>query len=434
MQNQGFPQLNAVSIETLGVFLFFALTFAVPSGYSYGATLLLGGGLFYVAKRPALSLSTEDKAIAGVLIAYFLVSLLSILYLQNNPKSLDQSVRSLLAVPILLWMLHTPYTIAALWSGVALGVSSSVGIAIWQLHGLGYDRAEGYLNIIHFGNIALIFGVFCLGGLFWARTRGRKAWWWRAAFVLGIACSLYSVVASGSRGSWVAIPPIALLFCVAFIERRNAWQSITAGAIVAVIVAGLFLMPDSRLKTRYDAAVSDIVLFMQKDEADTSIGARFVMWDGAIENIAKKPWLGWNEQAYADELKRMVTTGEVDEVALKFSDNLHNNYLQAWAFQGVPGLLALLALYLVPLVAFCRRLRDADITVRVLAFCGSSLVAGYVFFGLTQVILRRNNGIMFLLLSLVILWAAMRHAERKRGQTPGRGSDPKTPQSIHELL
>src|SRR5690606_32151021 len=185
----------------------------------------------------------------------------------------------------------------------------------------------------------------------------------------------------------------------------------------------LFMMPDSRLKARYDAAVSDIALFLKKDEADTSIGARFVMWDGAIENIAKKPWLGWNEQEYADELQRMVKAGVLDDVALKFSDNLHNNYLQAWAFQGVPGLLALLALYAVPLAGFCRRLRHADITVRTLAFCGSSLVAGYVFFGLTQVILRRNNGIMFLVLSLVILWAAMRYAERRAGVRPRREND-----------
>lgn len=424
MQNRRLPQLTAVSIETLGVFLFFALTFALPSGYSYGATVLLLGGLVYVAKRPAMSLSAEDKAIAWVLTGYFLVSLLSILYLQNNTKSLDQSLRCLLAVPILLWMLHVRFHLAALWAATVLGIVSSVGIAVWQLYGLGYDRAEGYLNIIHFGNIALIFGVFCLGGLFWAGTQGRKAWWWRAAFVLGIACSLYSVIASGSRGSWVAMPAIALLFCVAFIDRRNAARAAVAGAVVAIVVAGLFMMPDSRLKARYDAAVSDIALFLKKDEADTSIGARFVMWDGAIENIAKKPWLGWNEQEYADELQRMVKAGVLDDVALKFSDNLHNNYLQAWAFQGVPGLLALLALYAVPLAGFCRRLRHADITVRTLAFCGSSLVAGYVFFGLTQVILRRNNGIMFLVLTLVILWAAMRYAEAKgsdpiRGRTPG---------------
>lgn len=417
MQNRRLPQLTAVSIETLGVFLFFALTFALPSGYSYGASVLLLGGLAFVAQRPAMSLSAEDKAVAWVLAVYFLVSLLSILYLDNSTKSLDQSLRCLLAIPILLWMLHVPFQLAALWAGTVLGVVSSVGIAVWQLYGLGYDRAEGYLNIIHFGNIALVFGVFCLGGMFWAGTRGRKAWWWRAAFVLGIACSLYSVVASGSRGSWVAMPAIALLFCVAFIDRRNAWRAGIAGAVAAVVVAGLFAMPDSRLKARYDAAVSDIVLFMQKDEADTSIGARFVMWDGAVENISKRPWLGWNEQEYANELQRMVDAGVLDDVALKFSDNLHNNYLQAWAFQGLPGLLALLALYAVPLAGFCRRLRHADITVRTLAFCGSSLVAGYVFFGLTQVILRRNNGIMFLVLSLVILWAAMRRAEK--GGSPG---------------
>src|SRR5690606_28653427 len=211
MQNRLLPQLTAVSIETLGVFLFFALTFALPSGYSYGATVLLLGGLVYVAKRPAMSQSAEDKAIAWVLTGYFLVSLLSILYLQNNTKSLDQSLRCLLAVPILLWMLHVRFHLAALWAATVLGIVSSVGMATWQRYGLDYGAAEGRLDIMPGRMSALIFGVFCLGGLFWARTQGRKACWWRAACVLGIACSRYGVIASGSRGSWVAMPAIALL-------------------------------------------------------------------------------------------------------------------------------------------------------------------------------------------------------------------------------
>jgi O-antigen ligase len=34
-------------------------------------------------------------------------------------------------------------------------------------------------------------------------------------------------------------------------------------------------------------------------------------------------------------------------------------------------------------------------------------------FGLTQVILGRNNGVMFFLVSLAIWWAAMRQAEAR---------------------
>src|SRR5690606_26799968 len=185
-----------------------------------------------------------------------------------------------------------------------------------------------------------------------------------------------------------------LLYAAAFITRRNAaWAG---GGVAAILVAAgvMFSMPDSKLRERYDAAITDIRLY-QQGEADTSLGARFVMWEGAVRNIPERFWLGWNHDEYDARIAERVASGELDEVALKFTDNLHNSYLQALAFQGVAGLLALLAIYLVPLYGFCRRLRHSDITVRTLAYCGAAVCASYVFFSLTQVILWRNNGIMF---------------------------------------
>src|SRR5690606_15653053 len=125
----------------------------------------------------------------------------------NDFYDLDQPLRAALAVPVLWMLLRLPYDLRWLWAGIVVGVALSVGVGWWQLNVLQLDRAEGYLNIIHFGNIALVFGAFCAAGLQWAGRlprRQRRLWW--AAFALGIASSGYSIVASGSRGSWVALP------------------------------------------------------------------------------------------------------------------------------------------------------------------------------------------------------------------------------------
>lgn len=406
-----------------GVGLFFGLMFALRSGYSYGAALLLVLSLWCVfapscrAYRGAPPLSGDDRAVLGALLAYFVVALAATGWLSNDFGDLDQPMRAALTVPVLWMLLRIPYDLRWLWGGVVLGVTLSVSIAWWQLHVLGYDRAEGYLNIIHFGNIALVFGAFCAAGLQWAsaQLQGRRCALWQAMFILGMVSSAYSIVASGSRGSWVALPVLLLLYAAAFITRRNAaWAG---GGVLAILVAAgvMFSMPDSKLRERYDAAITDIRLYHQ-GEADTSLGARFVMWEGAFLNIPERFWLGWNHDEYDARIEERVAAGELDAVALRFTDNLHNSYLQALAFQGVAGLLALLAVYLVPLYGFCRRLRDADTTVRVLAYCGGALCASYVFFSLTQVILRRNNGIMFYVLALAILWGGMRWHERRRLQ------------------
>jgi O-antigen ligase len=404
---------------SLGVGGVFGLMFALPSGYSYGAVLLLLLS-FYCGCAPACRpyhraapLSREDWAVTWALLAYFLVALAAAAWLDNDFKDLDQPMRAALAVPMLWMLLRLPYELRWLWGGVVIGVTLSVGVAAWQLHVLGLERAEGFLNIIHFGNIALVFGAFCAAGLQWAgRLRGRQRMLWWAAFTVGIISSGYSIVASGSRGSWVALPVLVVLYGLAFLNRRNLTIALFGGGVIVATAVALFNLPDSRLRVRYDAAVQDIHLYMQ-GHADTSVGARFVMWDGALRNIPERFWLGWNHDAYDARIEERVAAGELDAVALKFTDNLHNSYLQAMAFQGLPGLLALLAVYFVPLWGFCRRLRCADITVRVLAYCGASVCASYVFFSLTQVILRRNNGVMFYVLALVILWGGMRMRERE---------------------
>jgi len=405
-------------VGSLGIGLFFGLMFALRSGYSYGAALLLIAALWCALapscrpRRRALpALGREDHLLIGVLIAYFAVAVATIAWLGNDFRDVDQPLRAALAVPVLWMLCRLPYNLRWLWGSVVVGVSLSVGVAWWQLHVLGMDRAEGYLNIIHFGNIALVYGAFCAGGLQWSSTLRKHRHAWCAVFLLGMACSAYSIIASGSRGSWVALPALIALYGVAFLNRRNVGWVVGCCGVIIAAAGFMFSQPDSKLRARYDAAISDIQLF-QQGEADTSLGARFVMWEGAIRSIPERPLLGWNFAEYHAHIEQLVKRGEVDPVALKFTNNLHNGYLHSWIFHGLPGLLALLALYLVPFAGFCRRLRSRDINVRVLAYCGAALCASYACFSLSQVILQRNNGIMFYVLSLVILWGGMRQREQ----------------------
>src|SRR5690606_19989112 len=116
-----------------------------------------------------------------------------------------------------------------------------------------------------------------------------------------------------------------------------------------------------------------------------------------------------------DALPISVRDNRADPVVLELS-NTHNNFIEIWLHQGTLGLFAFLALMVSSFWYFCRRLRAPDLTVRVLACCGASLPAAFGAFGLTQVILGRNNGVMFFVLSLAILWAAMRQAEARAAE------------------
>jgi O-antigen ligase len=408
-------RLNAV--VSAGVFLYFSLMFALPSGYSYGAMMLLLGSFYFLAKGHSLTLSREDKTIIYAFVGLFAWSAFIVLLHDNSPKTLDQTSRFLLAIPVLILLLHIPPRLRLVWAGVVAGIVLSTGIAMWQLQWLNQPRAAGFLNIIHFGNIGLVFGVFCMAGMLWAGTQGRHARAWRIAFFIGMCSSVYAIVASGSRGSWLAVPPVLLIFVAAFLHKKNVKYAAGGAVVVVAAAAALFAIPETGIEQRYGLAVTEVHKYQEQKyvgqgEAVSSVGARLEVWRTALMNIPQRPWLGWPEDDYEAELQRLVQAKEIDPYMLNMA-NAHNNYLEVLLLQGVVGLIALLAVFLLPLWFFCRRLRSDDITVKALALCGSSLVASYMMFAISQVILGRNNGVIFYVLTLAIIWACMRQEESR---------------------
>ena len=64
--------------------------------------MLLVISLGYLSTRPEVQLSCEDKTLACLLLVFLLVALVVFLLHQNEPKTLDQSSRYLLIIPILI--------------------------------------------------------------------------------------------------------------------------------------------------------------------------------------------------------------------------------------------------------------------------------------------------------------------------------------------
>lgn len=384
--------------------------FGVKSGYSYGSALLLLSSIILLRRRSYFQLSHEDKALVFILFGVFLISTLTILLHKNNIKNVDQSCRYLLAMPIFLVLLKAPPRLTYLWAGVIVGIILSTVIATWQLMH-GYDRVEGYLNIIHFGNIALIYGVFCVAGIFWAYTYSLQKKRWYILFSLGILSSIYSIIASGSRGTWTAVPAILILIFITFVNKKNFKIMLMAGISAIFVIGLLFSIPSTKMQERANDVVSDITNYVYNHDPRSSVGARLEMWHGAMLSIPKKPITGWNEKDYAQELETLVSENKLNPIVLEFSNNLHNNFIQTLVFQGIIGLIALLSVYIYTFYFFCKRLQSPNQAIKILSFCGATLVISYFLFSMTQVILGRNNGIMFFLMALITLWACVRAEE-----------------------
>ena len=406
-----------LALISVSVLLFFACTFAIPSGYSYGAALLLLISLAQLMSRPAYYLSYEDKALAFLLLIVFLIALAAFLIHGDELNSLDQSSRYLLFIPILLLFLRTTPSSRALWLGVLLGTLSSLGLALWQRYIESNPRPDGFMtSAIPFGNLSLMAGIFCLCGVTWANTQDNYAKAWKTALYGGFLAGLYVSFLSGSRGGWLAIPIVLIIFLVAYL-RKNKLKAVTISALLLLsAISAIGLSMQQEIAIRYDAAITQVRDYTAHGDAKSSVGLRLEAWRTAIGNIAERPLLGWSYKDYDARLAQLAADHKAD-VSVTTLANTHNNFLEVWLHQGLFGFLAFLALFIVPFWFFCKRLRSDDHTVQAFALGGACLLACFFVFSLTQVILGRNNGVIFFGLSLVIFWGCMRNAEQRAAAT-----------------
>lgn len=411
-----------------GAALFFLLMLSMPSGYSVGGGVLLLGGLavWWMGRRAGHAhwadtpggqapapWTTEDRTLCALLLAVFAINALAVLWHGDSGKYLDQGVRYLLALPILAGLRRVRLRLDWLAAGLALGLFATAGVAAWQTIGIGYERATGFVtSAIPFGDMALMMGFWCLMGAALAAIQRRRAW--TALLLAGALTGIYAMIASASRGSLVALPILAVLAAVALLRRAHLRPLLAGVAILAAATAiVLASLPAGRIaESRYAAALDEWHAYSQQGVVtDNNVGSRLEAWKAALISIPEQPLLGWGHEQYDAHLQELIGAGRIAPFVGTLA-NTHNQFIEIWLHQGSLGLIAFLALLITSFWYFCRRLRSPSPTVRVLACCGAALPSAFAAYGLTQVILGRTNGVMFFLVSLAVLWAAMRQAER----------------------
>ncbi|NYT58687.1 O-antigen ligase family protein [Alcaligenaceae bacterium] len=394
--------------------MFYAINQSVPSGYSVGAALLLVASAFYLAQGPLPTLTMEEKISIAALAGFFVVAVFIYFWHGNPLSTLDVPSRFLLAIPVFLMLIQVPPRLSWLWAGVAVGSYGAGGVALWQIYGLGMDDVDGLTNGVRFGGICTMLAILCVAGLLWARRDNTAhPWPWRLALCLGVLAAGYGSLMSGTRGAWISLPLVFVLFCLGTFNRGNLYRACMA-ALVILLAAGAWyvVVPSNPLKAGYDQAVEDISGYVENGNAQGSISGRFELWRAALINIPDKPIFGWNERDYRARLEEQVANKELDPHVLNLA-HTHNLYLETMLRQGLVGLIPILALFVFPFLFFFRRLRAGSCNVRILAIAGTCQLVVFGMLGASHVVLYRNDTLLFFFITLMVLWGCMRQEERQ---------------------
>lgn len=397
----------STTTTNVAVFLLTALALVVSSGYSLGALVLMLAGLGLMLRRELPVFSRQDEIVMGILLAYAMVGIVRALWDGEGARGLDEPLRFICAIPALCWVVRYPPSQAFLWGGLATGATAAGSWATWQKLIDGVDRATGYTHVIQFGNLSIFMGVLCLAGLGWAVVVPRYRRIWIAALLVGALGGVLGSLFSGSRGGWIGLPLVLLVLYRGYGRHFTVRLKATAVVLVLVGAATVYGLPQLGVQERIHQAVSDIQQYVTGENRATSVGARFDMWLGAAILIVEKPLTGWGSQGYAEAMSELGDQGVIDPYAAQF-EHAHNEFVDAQAKRGLPGLIVLLALYLVPMRLFYQGF-DGPISHRPVAVAGVLLPVTYMDFGLSQSFLTHNSGIMMYAFLLAVLWGYFSH-------------------------
>lgn len=396
---------------SLAAFLLMSLALVVPSGYSLGALMLLLGSLVLLLIREPMAfvMQRREWLIVAVFSAYAVVVIAEAWWM-GSMRAMDRPSRFILAIPALLLLLAYPPRAAALWSGLALGGLLTCAWAIWQKGVLDVSRASGHTYVIQYGNISMLTGVLCLAGLGWAVCQPR-ARLWVTLLLFGAMGGVLASLLSGTRGGWVGLPVVAWVLYKGYGDQMSGRWRLGAGLVMVAVVVVAYAVPQTGVQHRVERAISDVTRYIDDDRA-SSLGARFEMWKGAGSMFLERPLTGWGQTGYEKRMLEYAEQGNVDVYAAGFG-HAHNEFLDMAAKRGIFGLLAILALYLVPIRLFSRHISQPDLCLRSISVAGVLLGVMYFDFGLSQVFLAHNSGVMIYAFLLPVMWATMRVEESR---------------------
>jgi O-antigen ligase len=375
--------------------------------------LALLGLPFCLVKKDRPMLTREEKWIMWAFVAYFAVYLIS--YALNGTlgtledlhiKNLDHEMRMLLIIPIFSLLRTVKMPCAVLWSGVAAGAVAagvySIVLSIWLSPG---GRVAGSYHAIAFGDLATVLAFMSLLGLRFFRQR-------HAAYVLipimAFGLGTIASILSETRGAWIAVP--GFLVILFFYRRRylNPLQLTSIVILIFLILLSVYKMPESRIVSRVQLVYEEVKNYSygRKVNKPSATAERIEGWLAAWEIYKEHPVLGAGPGSFKPKVHKMIAEDKRSQIISKYSQP-HNAYLAVMADCGTFGILALLAIFILPLWAIVLAIKRGEGDTEV-GYAGLILIVGFMHFGLTETIFGRNININFyiIMLSAVISIAA----------------------------
>jgi O-antigen ligase len=334
--------------------------FILPLSKSAGSAMM---GLIYIYMfavitrnknfRSSVARSINQPLTAPIGI-YILVVLLGLLFTRQLSEGIN-IVKQIINLPLIYLMLSVSIDgehgeSVRLKDAEQLLLSFLTGIFVLDLIALltyfGFIGNARYVLPVHpmdmhhiwFGNLNAIGVYTAVFLLLFPHSRRRRPI--SALLWCLIGLGAISILLSTSRTAWLGMIFTSLVLL--FFLIRNKKLFIVAGILVVAACIAAYFFSDI-IHQRIGKISDDISLF-SAGTTETSVGARFLMWKGALTMFLSHPLLGVGTGDYKMGLAELVGSGALPPFVSHFNQP-HNMYLFILATNGLIGFFALLFIF-----------------------------------------------------------------------------------------
>lgn len=391
------------------VSLFFLTVLIIPKGYNYAPIILSAIGLIYfIPLKKKLSFSSEDKKLIFSFLFYFCTFLLSIIINKDGIREIDNPSRLLLFIPLLLLFKNFPIKRKKILYAIPSSALITGCVALFQNFALGYEKPFPETMHIQMGDIAISLAISSLIiSIYFSIKKEYKS----ALFgIIGLILAVSTSALSGARGGWIGFPIV--FFIVLVLYRKYINKKLILSLFIITTLGCSTLLSNSKfgIEQRYNEAKSDIINYFEKSNKDTSLGARFDMWENALIAIKEAPIFGHGSKGYNKFRERQVSSGQMAKTTLRFN-SLHNQYLESWVKRGIIGFIGLILVILTPLFLFIRNLNTENLEIKCIAILGVTHIISHLFFFTSQSFLAHNSGNIFYFFTCLIFYCLIKRKQ-----------------------
>jgi O-antigen ligase len=396
--------LQIFSVTAITLFYPLTLTVNRTAGIIQSLLVLIGLIAIFVARKNKehdvkfMQLVKDYWPLHLTMAAPLIAVILNALFTGNvHGRDFEYPLR-LALFPFIFWavfIIPLDYRHAVQYGFIAASILAVTKMIILTDNG-AVRYGTDFIPIIIFGLWALLTGLFSVYSLFWGTKQNRFI---LALILLALSSGIYTAYLSRARGVWLAIP-ILLLIMLATLKKVTVKQKILGLFILATVSSGLWHSSDM-IQERFSAAASDLRNYATQQNADTSVGTRLQLWNGSFILFKEHPMFGVGVTGFKPAIKDLAERKIISEQSTVHPHS-HNEILFMMAQLGIFGLIAVLALYIVPGWYFIMLVRNTDLQTRMLAGSGLSLCAGFMILGFTDVVFMWREAFPFYAISIAL--------------------------------